>query len=74
MFSDNQGVKYLLYVIDVITKYTWLKPLKDERIKAVFLDFIEIVNESKRKPNTFLVDQGREFYNSLMQKWLHCNS
>ena len=31
---------------------------------------MEIVNESDRKPNKFWVDQGREFYNKLMQEWL----
>ena len=29
MSSKNQDVKYLLCVIDVFTKYTWIKPLKD---------------------------------------------
>ena len=31
---------------------------------------IGIVNESKRKSNKLWVDQGRGFYNNLMQKWL----
>ena len=34
---------------------------------------MEIVNESDRKPNKFWVDQGREFYNKLMQEWLDKN-
>ena len=29
MSSKNQDVKYLWCVIDVFTKYTWIKPLKD---------------------------------------------
>ena len=32
--------------------------------------FMEIVNECNGKPNNLWVDQGREFYNKLMQKWL----
>ena len=39
----NQGVKYLLSVIDVLTKYTWVKPLNDNRSKTVLHGFIEIV-------------------------------
>ena len=35
--------------------------------------FIEIKNESKRKPNKFWVDQGKEFCKSFMQKWLDNN-
>ena len=34
---------------------------------------MEIVNESNRKPNKLWVDQGREFYNKLMQEWLDNN-
>ena len=31
--SFNRGVKYLLCVIDVFTKYTWFKALKDKKLK-----------------------------------------
>ena len=48
--SMNQDIKYLLCVIDVFTKYTWIKPSKDEKSKAVLLDFIKTVNESNCKP------------------------
>ena len=51
----NRGVKYLLCVIDIFTKYDWVKPLKDKKAKIVFHGFIEIVNESKRKQNKLLV-------------------
>ena len=44
--SFNCGVKYLLCVIDVFTKYAWIKPLNDEKAKTVLHGFIEIVNES----------------------------
>ena len=43
----NHGVKYLLCVIDVFTKYAWIKPLKDKKAKTVLHSFIEIVNKSK---------------------------
>ena len=33
--SQNQGVKYLSYVIDLFTKYVWVKPLKDKKAKTV---------------------------------------
>ena len=47
--------------------------MKDKKAKTVLNGFIGIVNESKRKPNKLRVDQGREFYNNLMQKWLDDN-
>ena len=43
-------------------------PLKDKKGKTVLNAFIEIVNESNRKPNKLWLDQGREFYNELMQE------
>ena len=59
--------KYLLYVTDVFTKYAWVKPLKDKKVKTVSNAFIETVNESIRKLNRFWIGQGREFHNKLMQ-------
>ena len=48
--SKNRSVKYFFFVIDVSTKHTWIKPLKDK--KAYILHgFLEIKNESKIKPN-----------------------
>ena len=61
--SKSKNVKYLLCVIDVFTKYAWVKPLKDKKGKTVLNAFIDIVNESNRIPNKLWVDQGREYYN-----------
>ena len=68
--SKNKNVKYLLCVIDVFSKYAWVKLLKDKKGKTVLDAFIKIVNESNHKPNKLWVDQGREFYNKLMPEWL----
>ena len=72
--SENKNVKYLLWVTDILTKYAWVKPLKDKKSKTVLNAFIEIVNESNQKPNKLWVNQGREFYNKLMQEWLGNNN
>ena len=71
--SKNWGVKYLLYVIDVFTKYAWVKPLKDRKDRTVLSGFIKIVNKFTCEPDKLWVDQGRVFYNCLMQKWLDNN-
>ena len=47
-----------------------MKPLKDIKGKTVLNAFIEIVNESNRKPLKLYVDQGRDLYEKLMQEWL----
>ena len=56
----NKNVEYVLCVIDVFPKYAWVKPLKDNKCKAVLNAFIEIVNKSNGKPNKLWVDPGRE--------------
>ena len=59
--SKNKNIKYLLLVIDVFTKYAWVKPLKDKKGKTILNAFIEIVNESNCNPNKLWVNQGIEF-------------
>ena len=61
-FSEfNRGVKYLLAVIDVFSKYGWLIPLKDKTGKSVASALKTIFKE--RKPEKMWVDKGKEFYN-----------
>ena len=69
----NKNVKYLLRAIDVFTKNSWVKPLKDKKGKTVVNALIEIVNESNCKPNKLWVDQEKELYNKLIQEWLDNN-
>ena len=69
----NKNVKYLLCLIDIFTKYAWVKPLKDKKGKTVPNALIEIVKESNCKPNKLWVDQGRECHNKLLQEWLDNN-
>ena len=59
--SKNKNVNYLVCVIDVFTKYAYVKPLKDKKGKTVlnWNSFIEIKNESNCKPNKLQFDQGR---------------
>ena len=64
--SKNQHGRYLLYIIDVFTKYAWVK--KDKKGKTVLNAFIEIVNESNRKPDKLWVDEGRKFYKEIYAK------
>ena len=57
----NRGVKYLLAVIDVFSKYGWLIPLKDKTGKSVASVLKDLFKE--RKPEKMWVDKGKEFYN-----------
>lgn len=67
----NNGYRYLLTVIDCFSKYAWAIPLKDKKGKTVVDAFKHIVIISKRIPKHLWVDEGKEFYNSLMTAWLN---
>ena len=62
--SKNKNVKYLC-VIDVFTKYARVKPLKERKGKTVLNAFIEIVNESNRKPNNYELLKEENFIINL---------
>jgi len=69
----NNGFRYLLTVIDVMSKYAWAVPLKDKTGKSVTAAFEKIVKESGRKPMKLWVDKGKEFYNKVMDRFLEEN-
>ena len=65
--DDNDGVKYLLTVIDVLSKYGWIIPLKQKTGLATANAFKRIL-DGGRKPKLVWVDKGKEFYNKDVQK------
>jgi len=64
----NRGVRYLVTVIDVFSKYGWMLPLKDKSGKSVADAFKEIFKKSKWKPEKLWTDKGREFYNKHVKE------
>ena len=73
MSKFNKKFRLLLCVIDIISKYAWLVPLKGKKGVSIVNAFQKILDDSKRKPNKIWVDKGSEFYNSSMKSWLHGN-
>ena len=69
----NKGIKYLLCVIDLYSKYAFVIPLKDKNGIRTVNAFNKIIKQSNRKPNKIWVDQGGEFYNNVFEKWLSDN-
>ena len=57
----NRGVKYLLTVIDVFSKYGWMLPLQDKTGVSVANALKEIFKQ--RKPEKLWTDKGKAFYN-----------
>ena len=59
--KDNEGVNFLLLVIDIFSKYGWIIPLKDKKGETVAKALKTIFKE--RKPEKLWTDKGKEFYN-----------
>ena len=66
----NKGIRFLLCVINIYSKYTWVVPLEDKKGITITKAFQEIVNESSRKPCKTWVDKNSKFYNRTMKSWL----
>ena len=69
----NKGIRLLLCVIDIFSKYAWVVPLKDKKGISIVKAFQSILKQSNRKPNKIWVDKGSEFYNAYFKKWLRDN-
>ena len=69
----NKGIRFLLCVIDIFSKYAWVVPLKDKKGISIVKAFQIILKQSNRKPNKIWVDKGSEFYNASFKKWLQDN-
>lgn len=56
----NSGYKYLLFVIDVFSKFLWVFPLKSKKPEGV-LEAFKIIG---KLPNLLMTDKGTEFQNA----------
>ena len=64
----NKGFRFLLYVIDVFSKYAWVVLLKDKKGANIANAFQKVLDKSKGKPNKVWVDKGSEVCNSSFKK------
>ena len=64
--KDNNGIKYLLTVIDIFSKFVWIVALKRKSGQEVANAFSSILKE--RRPSKTWVVRGREVYNNDVQK------
>lgn len=67
--KQNDGFRYLLTCIDVLSKYAWVVPLKTKSAQHVTEAFESILKEG-RVCTTLHSDEGREFYNGPFKKLL----
>ena len=67
---ENDGIKYLLTVIDTFSKYAWVQPLKSKSGSEILKAFSIILEENHRKPQKLRSDQGTEFTSAPFQQYL----
>ena len=69
----NKGIRYLLCVIDLFSRYAWVISLKNKKGESTVEGFEKILNDSNRKPKKIWVDNGSEFYNNKFKSFLKEN-
>ena len=47
----NKGIRFLLFVIDIFSKYAWVVPLKFKKGVSIVGAFQSILKQSNKKPN-----------------------
>ena len=70
----NKGFRFLLWVIDIFSKYAWVIPFKDKKGITITNAFQNFLDESSRKLNKIWVDKSSEFYNRPIISWLQDNN
>ena len=63
------GVNYLLVVIDVLSKYVWVRPMKNKTARSLLEAFDSILSEG-RKPEKLRTYESTEFLNESFQQYL----
>ena len=63
----NKGLRFLLYSIDIYSKYACDIPLKDKKRIANTNALQKILDESNRKPSEIYVYKGSEFYSRSLK-------
>ena len=66
----NADVRYLLTVIDVLSKFAWVRPLKNKTGSVLVQAFSSILEESGRRPRKLQTDKGSEFVCRPFQTFL----
>ena len=67
--KENDGVNHLLVVIDVFSKYVWVRLMKNKTARSLLEAFDSILSDG-RKPEKLRTDKGTEFLNESCPQYL----
>ena len=62
-----KGIRFLICVIDIPSKYAWVIPLKDKKVITITNAFQKILKESNRKQKKYGLIKAQGFYNRSME-------
>lgn len=68
--DENRGFRFILVVIDIMSKFVFAQPLKSKKAAEVAHAYRFILQRSNRIPKLFHVDQGGEFWGAKMKDLL----
>lgn len=71
--KQNKTYKYVLTVIDIFSKYAWVRPLKSKTGTEVTNAMKSIFESDLRIPKKMHTDEGKEFYNKYFQNLMNKN-
>ena len=66
----NKWFRFLLCVIDIFSKYSWVVPLKDKKGASIVNAFQKNIKQVRTQTKQIWVDKGSEFYKNSFKKWL----
>ena len=69
-FKENDNYKYILVIVDNLSKKTYCEPIKNKKAETVKKAFLKIFNESGTKPMILVTDAGAEFTNPSLKRYI----
>ena len=66
----NKRFRFLLYVINIYSKYAWVTPLKDKEGITIGNALQKTLHKLNCKPNKIWIEKGSKFYNRSMKSLL----
>ena len=71
--EHNDGYRYILCCIDVLSKYAWVLSLKRKTAPVLLEALKKIIETSGRKPKVIRTDKGGEFVNGPVKEYCRNN-
>lgn len=72
--SYNEGYSYLWVIIDVLSKYGWVEPVREKTSNCAIKAFQRVLARSERRVPVYLQsNRGKEFVARPVQKFLEEN-